>query len=222
MDKSMTIYQQELMRKLAHFGCSGQYDDETKILKVSYDGIPLCAQGEDGFLRYSSERTDAESRKSILENIKDEAAKIREYVRMYETAPGMGIPDVSEYRRMAEYSNIVLAGMYSEQYGFMFTTWRQSADKTSVAHGDYTPNFDYAKESFITRSGLIDKHRLFAEDEAADLYRCIDYTRNNCEWLTYKQGQALDRLVEKLEYGYPELENDPPSFEPDDAPGLYM
>jgi hypothetical protein len=113
-------------------------------------------------------KTNAESRKSILENIKDEAAKIREYVRMYETAPEMGIPDVSKYRRMAEYGNTVLAGMYSEKRGFMFTTWRQSADKTSVAHGDYTPNFDYAKESFVTRSGLIDRHRFFTEDEAAD------------------------------------------------------
>lgn len=56
MDKARTIYQQELMRKLAHFGCCGQYDDEAKMLKVSYDGIPLCAQGEDGFLRYAAEK----------------------------------------------------------------------------------------------------------------------------------------------------------------------
>lgn len=218
----MTIYQQELIRKITQYGCTGQYGEEDKMLQVFYEGRPLCSQGEDGFLRYHEDKIVTEDWKAALENMKEQAAKIREYVRMYETAPGMGIPEVSEYRRMAEYGNIVLAGMYSEQYGFMFTTWQQSADKTSVAHGDYTPNFDYAKESFITRSGLIDRHRLFAEDEAADLYRCIDYTRNNCEWLTYKQGQALDRLVEKLEYGYPKFEDNPPAFEQEDVPGLYM
>ena len=50
---------------------------------------------------------------------------------------------------------------------------RQSADKSSVAHGDYTPNFDYVKESFIIRSGLLDRNRLLTEDEAANLCRYI-------------------------------------------------
>lgn len=193
----MNIYQQELLRKLSQYECTGHYDETSKRLKVSYEGIPLCAQDEDGFLQYHEDKTVTDDWKAALDNIKEQAIKIREYVRMYEAAPGIGIPDVSEYRRMAEYGDIVLAGMHSEQNGFMFTTWRQSADKSSVANGDYSPNYDYVKKSFITRSGLLDKNRLFTEEEAANLYRCIDYTQSNCETLTFEQGQKLDILEEK-------------------------
>lgn len=218
----MTIYQQELLRKLSEYGCTGQYNETSARLEVSFDGIPLCSQNEDGFLRYHGDKTVTDDWKAALENMKEQAAKIREYVRMYETAPSMGIPDVSEYRRMAEYGDTVLAGMYSEQHGFMFTTWRQSADKSSVAHGDYSPNFDYVKEAFITRSGLLDKNKLFTEDEAENLYRCIEYAKDNCESLTYEQEQELKSLEEKLQYGYPKLEDEPPSFEQTDAPQLNM
>ena len=209
----MTIYQQELLRKLSKYGCTGQYNEECKRLEISYSGIPLCSQDKDGFLQYHGDKTVTDNWKAALANMKEQTAKIREY----ETALSMGIPDVSEYRRMAEYGNIVLAGMYSEQHGFMFTTWRQSADKSSVAHGDYTPDFDYVKEAFITRSGLLDKNKLFTEDEAANLCRCIGYTQNNCENLTYEQEWELKSLEEKLQYGYPQLKEDPPSFEQTDT-----
>ncbi len=45
----MNIYQQELLRKLSEYECTGQYNEESKRLEVSYDGIPLCSQNEDGF-----------------------------------------------------------------------------------------------------------------------------------------------------------------------------
>ena len=165
----MTICQHELLRKLSQYGCAGQYNEEKELLEVSYDGIPLCSQDEDGFLIYHGNKTVTDDWKTALENMKNQASKIREYVRLYKTAPLMSIPDVSQYRRMAEYGDTVLAGMYSEQHGFMFTTWHQSADKSSVAHGDYSPNFDHVKEAFITRSGLLDKNKLFTEDEAENL-----------------------------------------------------
>ena len=190
-------------------------------MNVRYEGILLCKQDKDGYLTYDA-RSFTPTMCDKLEEIKEQAAAIREYAGMYETAPPMGISDVPEYRRLAEYGDTVLAGMYSEQYGFMFTTWRQSADKSSVAHGDYSPNFDYAKESFITRSGLLDRNRLFTEDEAANLYRCITYTQDNYDSLTYKQERELKSLEEKLQSGYPELEDEPPSFEQADVPQLNM
>ncbi len=76
-------------------------------------------------------------------------------MQLYRSAFQTGIPDVFEYRRMAEYGDIVLAGTYNEENGFMFTAWRQNADKTVVAGGDYSPDFDYVKKSFVTRSGLL-------------------------------------------------------------------
>ena len=90
-------------------------------------------------------------------------------------------------------------------------------DSDSVLWGDYSPNYEYVKEAFDVRSGLVNKHRLFSENESADLYRCLDFAKANCETLTYEQGRQLDKLQEKLTDGYPSLEAEPPTFEQEPA-----
>lgn len=62
-----------------------------------------------------------------------------------------------------------MAATYSEKNGFMFCTWKQNADGDSVFWGDYSPNYEYAKEAFAVRSGLVSKHHLFSENESADI-----------------------------------------------------
>lgn len=218
----MTVYQEELLRKLPKYECTGRYDEKSKQLEVFYHSARLCYQDEYGYIRYHQKETATDDWKSALNNIEEQAEKVREYVQLYRTAFQMGIPDVSEYRRMAEYGDIVLAGTYSEENGFMFTTWRQNADKTVVAGGDYSPDFDYVKNSFVTRSGLLNQNQLFNEDEAANLYRCINYTQANCDSLTFKQEMELKTLEEKLRYGYPKLENELLTFEQTDVPQLNM
>ena len=141
---------------------------------------------------------------------------------LYETSPQMEADGVHDYRKLAEYGNIVLAGMYSENHGFMFTTWDQDKERGYVSGGDYSPNYAYAKESFVRRSGLIQEQRLFQPAEAENLYRCVDYARNHCGSLTFEQSKALDELAEKLSYGYPEIEKSPPTFEPEDGPQLNL
>ena len=56
------------------------------------------------------------------------------------------------------------------------------------------------------RSGLVSKERLFSENESAYLCRCVDFTKVNCETLTYEQERQLDKLQEKLTDGYSSLE----------------
>ena len=134
----------------------------------------------------------------------------------------MGIADMKEYRRLAEYNDTVLAGMYSEQHGSMFTTWRQSKDRSYVSGGDYSLNYACAKESFATRFGLIDENRLFTEEETANLYRCVDFTKGNCATLTYEQEKALDALVEKCSTTTRILKNPRPPLNREDTPQLNM
>lgn len=218
----MTIYQQELLRKLPHFGCTGQYSETDEALAFFYDGFKIGWQDKAGYIYGAIDKELTDEMRDAFYAVQDQAKTIREYTDLYETSPRMGIRDVDEYRRFAEYGDTVLAGMYSEKHGFMFTTWKQSADRRSVSHGDYSPDFEYAKESFTTRSGLIDAQRLFTEDEASNFYRCLDFAKGNCETLTYEQEKQLDELMTKLRYGYPQLEEAPPSFEQDDAPQINM
>ena len=72
------------------------------------------------------------------------------------------------------------------------------------------------------RSGLVRKDRLFSENESADLYRCVDFAKANCETLTYEQERQLDKLQETLTDGYPSLEAEPPTFEQTAAPQQNM
>lgn len=218
----MTIYQKELLRKLPGLNCTGEFDKETGILHIFKDGVPICRAAKWIELHWNQDKQICDSYKETLDALSSTAHSIRKYVSLYETAPSLGIDDLPEYRRISEYDDVVLGAMYSEQHGFMFSTWRQDKEKKYVAHGDYSPDYEYAKESFITRSGLIDKNRLFTPEEAENLYRCLGYVRENCETLTYDQEQQLKSLAEKLTRGYPQLEDGLPSFEQDSSPQLNM
>lgn len=218
----MTIYQEELLRRLPQLDCTGYYGYRDGLLHIFHGDAPFCRQTPEGFLRFYEDQFGVLSQTELYDKIHQEVRAIREYVSLYEAAPQMEADGVHDYRKLAEYGNIVLAGTYSENYGFMFTTWDQDKERGYVSGGDYSPNYEYAKESFVRRSGLIQEQRLFQPAEAENLYRCVDYARNHCGSLTFEQSKALDELAEKLSYGYPEIEKNPPIFEPEDGPQLNL
>ena len=139
----MTLYQQEMLRKLGRLDCAGRYDEEKGLLVISSGGTGLCCQDKKGYLSWESEKIRTEEEKAVLSQIGEQAKLIRAYVGQYENSPSMGIPEVEGYRRMAECGDTVMAGMYSEQHGFMFTTWTQNGDRSRVTNGDYSPNYEY-------------------------------------------------------------------------------
>ena len=203
------MLQKELIKRL-----KGKYEikmDDKGWLNVSSDGIPLCRVKYNGNCIIND-----------AENLPDEVLTVREYIGLYERSPQMKAEGVTEYKQLASFGDTVLAAAYSENNGFMFVTWQQSNDGSSVCWGDYTTNYESAKETFAMRSGLISEHRLFTEKESADLYRCVDFAIANCETLTYEQEQQLDNLREKLTDGYPSLEAESPTFEQTAAPQQNM
>ena len=46
---------------------------------------------------------------------------------------------------------------------------------------------------------MLEKERLFSDDELLKLNRCVDFTLENGEYLNYDEEQALTRLKEKIE-----------------------
>lgn len=218
----MTIYQQEMLRKLGQLGYAGQYDEKKGLLVISLGGTDLCCQDKKGYLSWKSEKIRTEEEKAVLSQIGKQAKLIREYVGQYEISPSMRVTGVEEYRRMAECGDTVMAGMYSDRHGFMFTTWTQNRERNSMTNGDYSPNYEYVKETFAIRAGLVDRYRLFTPEEAADLYRCVDFAMESCTTLTWEQEQGLKAITEKLQFGYPQLEEAPPSFKQEDNLQLNM
>ena len=198
------MLQKELAKRLR-----ARYDtkmDGNGWLEVSSDGIPLCRIKYNGQFQSNANKNLSDEYRSKIADIQDEISMVREYVGLYEHAPQMKADGVSDYRQLAAFGDTVLAATYSEKNGFMFCTWKQNADGDSVFWGDYSPNYEYVKEAFAVRSGLVNKHRLFSENESAYLCRCVDFAKGNCETLTYEQERQLDKLQEKLTDGYPSLE----------------
>ena len=214
------MLQKELAKRLR-----GRFETEPDgdgWLAVSSDGMPLCRVKYNGNCIVNDNPYLSEEYIGKIAEVQNELLTVKEYISLYEHAPQMKAADVSDYRQLASFGDTVLAATYSEKNGFMFCTWKQNADGDSVFWGDYSPNYEYVKEAFAVRSGLVSKHRLFSENESADLCRCVDFTKGNCETLTYEQERQLDKLQEKLTDGYPSLEAEPPTFEQESAPQQNM
>ena len=191
------MLQKELAKRL-----KVRYDtkmDGNEWLEVSSDGIPLCRIKYNGQYLSNADQNLSDEYRSKIADIQDEISTVREYV-----------------------GDTVLAATYNEKNGFMFCTWKQNESGDSVFWGDYSPNYEYVKEAFAVRSGLVSKDRLFSENESADLCRCVDFTKGNCETLTYEQERQLYKLQEKLTDAYPSLEAEPPTFEQESAPQQNM
>ena len=214
------MLQKELAKRLR-----GRFETEMNSdgwLAVSSDGIPLCRIKYNGQFLSNADQNLSDEYLSKIADIQEKISTVREYVGLYEHAPQMKADGVSDYRQLATFGDTVLAATYNEKNGFMFCTWKQNTDGNSVFWGDYSPSYEYAKESFAVRSGLIPESRLFSEQETANLCRCVDFVKANCETLTYEQERQLDKLQEKLADGYPSLEIEPPTFEQTAAPQQNM
>lgn len=214
------MLQKELAKRLR-----GRFETEPDgdgWLAVSSDGMPLCRVKYNGNCIVNDNPYLSEEYIGKIAEVQNELLTVKEYISLYEHAPQMKAADVSDYRQLASFGDTVLAATYSEKNGFMFCTWKQNADGDSVFWGDYSPNYEYVKEAFAVRSGLVSNYRLFSENESADLCRCVDFAKTNCETLTYEQERQLDKLQEKLTDGYPSLEAEPPTFEQESAPQQNM
>ena len=218
----MTIYQEEMIRKANRYGCDTTYDEGSGRLQVTYNGQHLMDVDVRGHLYYTARDQPDEDVEDMRTALLEEGREIREYVEAYETAPQMKAKDVRNYRKLSEFRDTVLAAMYSPVHGFMFCSWRQSKDGTSVAHGDYSQDYDYSKETFAVRSGLVRKEKLFTLEESTDLHKCIQYAKDYYGSLTSDQKKNLFYLEEKLWDAYPQLEETRPTFDEEEGMQINM
>lgn len=194
----MTRLQKEVRRQLPKTGCTARYDEQTGNLNIDCEGAELLSLHGDDIIYFKKENHQTEQRREQYHEVKDLIDKAAEYVRLYERALQMEAQDVKQYRRLASYNGVVLAGMEDDTHGFMFTTWNESADRRFVTNGDYSPNYEYVKEAFATRSGLIDKQRLFNDKQMEVLLRCLHFTAENDESLTYEQERNISKLADQI------------------------
>lgn len=176
-------------------------------LKVSMNGDPLCSVTAVGGITYRQEDvSDLE-----LELAKDKAYDIvrttAEYMRQMELAPYLKVDGLSDrYKLLADFNGTVLAGMESK-FGVQFVTWDWSLDRKSLSHGHYfTSDYNGAKQDFVTRSGLVAKHRLLSDEQLTEAYRCIHETLDSGYPITAQREKLLKETAEQIEWTVPNLE----------------
>ena len=130
---------------------------------------------------------------------------------LIEQAPDLKADGLGEnYKLLAEFNGAVLAG-HSSRYGVEFVTWEWSCGRTGLWQGHYHdpgsgPNgYLSAKQDFCVRSGLMDQHRLFTNEQLAEVYRCVSETLESAYLITPERQKLLEGVSEQIRWAVPDL-----------------
>ena len=206
----MTRLQQEVARKLHSFGCESEYKNETGILNITLDHQPICRLHSDDNYTYRSDEHKSEEQAEAYLKVEDIIDKAKEYITAYENAPQFEIDGIKDYRKLAEFGGVVFGAKdMGERHGFQFSSWFKTYGGTGATMGDYSFDYDYSKQSFAERSGLVDKNRQFTTEQLEDIHRCVAFAKDMVDGLTYEQDKALGELMDKIESALPYISDDP-------------
>ena len=148
---------------------------------------------------------------ALTENVGDEyhdilrvARYIYEYCSVYEKSAPLKTEGLSgNYRCLSEFNGTVLAAKHTE-YGFEFVTWDRTYDGKAVCQGNYYEDYSAAKENFATRSGLVDKNKMFCAEELERIRKCVDFMMRHNGDLNFDDCECLKKLNEKISESLPE------------------
>ena len=181
------------------------YDKENACLSIEYRDIELLALNDDGTIYYNQHNIQTEQRRNRQKKVSNLIYKINEYIKPYEEAE----QGKNSYRILATYNGIVMAAKESDKYGYEFITWEGSPnDIWNRFDVQTSPNYDYIKELFATRSGLISKNRVFSRKQLEDLHKSLFFTIENDMDLPFKEKWRLEKLMYKIAYTLPEIPNE--------------
>lgn len=175
-------------------------------LPVVVGGRQICIVTPHGGVRYEPTAITRAENDLIERQITGTARMVKEYMALMETAPQLEAGSLdSDYRVLAEFNNVVLAG-HSTRFGVQFATWEWVQDRTCLWQGHYTDGYAVAKEEFATRAGLLPKERVFIEEQLAEIYRCVHETLDSGYPLTRKRENILSGIAAQIEQTVPDLD----------------
>ena len=187
----MNLIQKEMLLKAARLGCTVEGADADSPLEVRKDGKNICTIHSDK-MTFQRGEDDA-----LLEQLIDIYHTVQEYTTAYEKAPDLKA--VENYKLLSEFNGTVLAARDMGFNGFQFVTWERCYDGVTVTLGHYhADDYASAKEDFATRSGLIPSHRLFTNEDFAEIKGCVEFTLDNDESLTFESEKKLNELADKI------------------------
>lgn len=197
-------YLQQVYSKIKEKGISNAKLYDTCI-DICLDDAVIFKIDNKGGMFYSSNKQIANLVDELHDKIQPIVCEVDEYLKAMEAAPELKARDFNmPYRKLAEFNEVVFAGVEHEDGRFEFATWDYR--KNSLYHGHYTPDFRKAKEDFATRSGLVNAKLIFKDTELAEIYRCLEDTLNNGYELVDEQRKMLEDIQDRIKYSVVGLE----------------
>ena len=211
MDNTQQTYFAELKLALQKAGYTVQ-PVEDGLLPTEWNGRRLCQVTESGGIRFRTDDTTDPAAEVARGRVADIAGVVREYTTLMERAPALKADGLGEnYKLLADFNGAVLAG-HPTQYGVEFATWEWSYGRTGLWQGHYygpgsgPSGYLSAKQDFCVRSGLMDQHRLFTNEQLAEIYRCVYETSESAYPITSERLKRLEGVAEQIRWAVPDLE----------------
>ena len=187
----MNYFENEIMRRVKELDCSAVYKEQNDEISVMYDGVKIAK------IRYNSAEkisgiSDEESEKFL--HIKRLCANVSNYCAAYENGEPINIPNFSDgYRIVYQVGGAKMAARFDRKSGFEFVVWNDDENP------DFFVNYDKAREKFAILSGLVDREKIFDDEELETLYYCIYVTSEMNDALNEDMTELLKNLRKKLD-----------------------
>lgn len=151
---------------------------EKNTLPVLLNARPACRVEPSGELCKFPSDLDSPEASDLYFSVAPISRMVKEYMTAMEQASLLKATALDEeFRLLAEFNGAVLAGRET-QYGYKFVTWERDYDGTGVMWGHYyIDNYTGAKQDFAIRAGLIEKQRLFTNEQLIDIYQSVNDCR---------------------------------------------
>ena len=195
---------QEVEQKLLHRELDARLLEDG-LIRIQWNGQPLCSVDRDGIVRFRpADITEPEVDRQ-LRTVIQTAGHVKEYMRIFERAPALkaiGLDDT--YKVLADFGDAVLAGR-SCKTGAKFVTWEWDFDRQGVHAGHYfMENYEAAKQDFAVRAGLVERQRLFSDEQLAVIRKACAFALEDDATLSYAEEKQLQSVQEQIELLLPQ------------------
>ena len=182
---------------------------EDGLIYVRWNEQPLCSVDRDGIVRFRPADITGPEVDRQLRTVIQAAGQVKEYMRVFEHAPALkavGLEDT--YKILADFGDAVLAGQLGKK-GARFVTWEWDFDRQGVHAGHYfMENYEAAKQDFAVRAGLVERQRLFSDEQLAVIRNACAFALEDDATLSYAEEKQLQSVQEQIELLLPQQEQE--------------
>lgn len=187
----MNIFEKEIMQRVKELDCSAVYRENDNSVSVTFDGN-IIAEIRGEIPEKTGEPDVQES--EIFLHIERLCRNIANYCAAYENGDPIKNPNLSDgFRRLFKIGKAEMAARYERKSGFEFVVWSDNENP------DFFVSYDKAREKFAALSGLVDREKIFDNEELQALYYCVFMTLENNDALNEDMLDLLREVKRKLD-----------------------